>query len=211
MSISRLNELQALNDEKGLEMMQEAGRFAALATRHEDGTAPRAVSAFNLLQTPEAVGDMMVDKIRHKLGQGSWVREPSAGLGRLYYAVRRACQKTSVSLIEESSECCAELYKILENDIRATLLQGDFLDRDGLGMVDAVIMNPPFKMGRDIKHVMHALEFLKPGGVLVSLCYNGSRQNKKLRPLCDTWEVLPAGTFKSEGTGADVALLTITK
>ena len=36
MSIERLKNLQALNDEKGLEMMMEKGRFAALKSRHEE-------------------------------------------------------------------------------------------------------------------------------------------------------------------------------
>jgi 16S rRNA G1207 methylase RsmC len=98
-----------------------------------------------------------------------------------------------------------------ESDRATNLLQRDFLEVAPAGTFDAVIMNPPFKMGRDIKHIMHALKFLTPGGLLISLCYDGSRQNKQLRPLCDRWNVLPSGTFKSEGTGASVVLLTIRK
>ena len=54
---------------------------------------------------------------------------------------------------------------------------------------------------------------LKPGGRLVALCANGSRQNAALRPLVDAskgdWEDLPADSFKAEGTGVSVALITL--
>jgi len=94
------------------------------------------------------------------------------------------------------------------------LKQADFLQctAEGLGgKFDAVIMNPPFQRGTDIKHIDHAFGMLERGGILVALCYNGVKQNEILKPLCDSWEVLPEGTFKSEGTGASVALLTIKK
>ncbi len=42
----------------------------------------------------------------------------------------------------------------------------------------------------------------------LGVCFNGSKQNKQLRPVVDTFEPLPAGTFKSEGTGASVAVIT---
>ena len=76
---------------------------------------------------------------------------------------------------------------------------------------DAVIMNPPFKRGLDIKHIKHAYQFLRVGKPLVALCYNGKKQNAELKPWADTWEVLPSGTFKESGTGAEVVLLTKVK
>ena len=50
-----------------------------------------------------------------------------------------------------------------------------------------------------------------PGGRLVSLCYDGAVQNRNLRPMATTWEVLPVGSFKCEGTGAGVVMLSIDK
>jgi len=72
-------------------------------------------------------------------------------------------------------------------------------------------MNPPFERGADIGHIKHALGHLKPGGKLVALCADGPRQREALQPLTDTWETLPAGSFASQGTGVNVAMLTITK
>jgi 16S rRNA G1207 methylase RsmC len=70
-------------------------------------------------------------------------------------------------------------------------------------------MNPPFRRGTDVAHITKALGHLKPGGRIVSLCYNGSAQNKALKPLATTWEVLKAGTFKESGTMAEVVMLSI--
>ena len=70
-------------------------------------------------------------------------------------------------------------------------------------------MNPPFERGLDVKHIEHAKTMLSKTGILVSLCFNGVKQTQKLKPICDTWEVLPEGSFKSEGTRASVVLLTI--
>ena len=74
-------------------------------------------------------------------------------------------------------------------------------------------MNPPFGAGADIKHITHALTMPKPGGRLVALCVNGPRQDTALRPLVDAsggdWEDLPADSFKAEGTGVLVALITL--
>jgi 16S rRNA G1207 methylase RsmC len=77
------------------------------------------------------------------------------------------------------------------------------------GPFDCVVMNPPFRRGLDVQHVTHARQFLKPGGLLISLCYNGMVQAKGLRPIASTWEVLPSGSFKSEGTAAETVLLTL--
>jgi hypothetical protein len=80
-----------------------------------------------------------------------------------------------------------------------------------LGRFDAVLMNPPFENASDIAHIFHAAQFLKPGGRLVAICANGSRQNAKLKPWAEAsggiWEELPPNTFAASGTGVNVALL----
>ena len=57
-------------------------------------------------------------------------------------------------------------------------------------------MNPPFERGSDIRHIEHALTFLKPGGRLVAICANGPRQRERLQPMASEWIDLPAGSFK---------------
>lgn len=202
---NRLLRLKEETAAHGVEMVFDRARFDTL---RDNTSKPRAVAAFNLFQTPPDIADRMAGLLPD-MGDNKTILEPSAGLGRLYTALRKAGHAGRVVLAEQSPDCCRELYTQTETDRLAIIKQGDFLTMDI--KADAVIMNPPFKMGRDIKHIMHAFEMLKPGGLLVSLCYNGVRQNKKLKPLADTWEVLPAGSFKSEGTAAEVALLTMIK
>jgi len=202
----RLLHLREQNEAVGAEMIEEKKRFDRLA---DPASKPRTVSAFNLFQTPPHIAAQMAALLLPELSPGSVVLEPSAGLGRLYRATREAGHAGPVVLAEQSPDCCRELYDMTREDRQVKLKQGDFLDMDL--EADAVVMNPPFKMGRDIKHILHAFDLLKPGGLLVSLCYNGVKQNKKLKPLADSWEVLPANSFKTEGTRAEAALLTIRK
>ena len=92
--------------------------------------------------------------------------------------------------------------------------QADFLECNGdLGAFDRIIMNPPFANADDIKHIMHALKMLKPGGRLVAICANGPRQNDKLRPIVEArggiWEELPSDTFISTGTSVRTVLFML--
>jgi hypothetical protein len=72
-----------------------------------------------------------------------------------------------------------------------------------------VAMNPPFTMRADIRHILHARQFLKPGGKLAALCFDTPERHAKLKPLCREWIPIPAGTFKREGTKVPTALLLI--
>jgi SAM-dependent methyltransferase len=181
-------------------------RFERLA---DPSAAPRVVSSFNLFQTPEALADR-VASLANLAGR---VLEPSAGLGRLYRAVRYRSDCPMV-LVDVSPDCCRELYEATARDEAATLVQADFLtcDADRLGgLFDGVVMNPPFKMGADIKHIRHALGLLRPGGRLVSVCANGPRQRAALQPMAVQWIDLEPDTFKSEGTKAHAAIVVIEK
>ena len=200
--LDRLRSMKPALDEAAAEMAIERGRFDAI----RDGGPTVAVSAFNLFQTPESIAW----KLAGMIPTGGRVLEPSAGLGRILDAIERRANPTELVAVEIAPQCASVLYA------RETcrLIQEDFLacDSERLGgLFDAVVMNPPFKMGTDIKHIEHAFEMLKPGGLLVALCFDGVKQNEKLRPWAESWEVLPAGSFKAEGTMAGVCLLTKSK
>ena len=194
---------------RSTEMDHERGRFGALARRHEAGTAPRAVVADQLFQTPVAVAHRMAEIAREGRPGAQRILEPSAGLGRLYVAAAPVFPCASFVLVESAPGCAGELYGLTEGREACTLRQGDFLGMSDLGSFDVVIMNPPFRRGLDVRHILHAASMLERGGLLVSLCYDGVKQGRKLRPLCRTWEPLPPGTFREAGTGAGVVLLTM--
>jgi ABC-type protease/lipase transport system fused ATPase/permease subunit len=205
---NRLLKLWHENNEAGARMALQAPRFLQLAQRHELGTAPRAITAFNLFQTPPDVAAKMAAIVRAGVSEGARVLEPSVGLGRLYAPFED--WKAQWVMVENAMEC----VRAVRNALNHAVIESDFLQlsaSDLGGKFDAVIMNPPFKQGTDVKHIMHAFNMLRPGGLLVSLCYNGTKQNENLRPIADTWEVLPDGSFKREGTSASVAMLTMRK
>ena len=209
--ILRLLHLREQAEATGETMAGERKRFAALA---DPASAPRVVSAFNLFQTPPALAERVAGCLLPVVGNDARILEPSAGLGRLYRAIRQAGHAGPIVMVEQSPDCCRELYALTTDDPLATLKQGDFLakDADDLGgLFDGVIMNPPFKQWRDIKHIRHALTLLKPGGRLVAICGNGPRQREQLQSLADEWHDLPAKTFAEEGTNVNAALIVCNK
>ena len=179
-------------------------RHAGMAHRFRGEEPAQTIAvADGLFLTAEAIAAQMVALLDPK--QGATVLEPSAGTGRLIDAIQaldRGCRITAV-------ENCKELVKVLYEKYQTiTLRESDFLKTD-LGKFDCIVMNPPFRRGTDVVHIRKALGHLNPGGRLVSLCYNGSAQNKALKPLATTWEVLPPGSFKESGTMSDVVMLSI--
>lgn len=142
--LDRLARLSEANEQVGREMASQRERFRSI----KEGGPTRVVSSFNLFQTPEWLADRMVSLC--PIGETSRVLEPSAGLGRLYRAVRYR-HDCEVVLVENSAECCRELYSQTRGDGRTTLVQRDFLECDAEtlgGLFDAIVMNPPFRLGR---------------------------------------------------------------
>lgn len=190
---SRLAALRNESRERGEMLSAERERFTRLA---DPSSAPRVVSSFNLFQTPEPLANRLAGMFTD-FGR---TLEPSAGLGRLVRAVRRL-SLCEIVMVDSSPDCCRELRTLGE------VFERDFLTltTNEIGSFDSIIMNPPFKMGTDVKHIRHAIEFLSPGGMLVSLCYDGAKQNEQLKPIASQW--MPIGQqFKSEGTTASVAI-----
>ncbi len=58
--------------------------------------------------------------------------------------------------------------------------------------------------------IEHAAALLAEGGRLVSICYNGPRQQRKFRDQEGyEYHILPPGSFRSEGTNAETAIVVI--
>ncbi len=147
--------------------------------------------------------------------------EPSAGLGRLLQALPGVSpfpgsnRQTLVQVVAvEINRDLAEHLR--QSGLAGTVVCADFLECTAEqlgGLFDVVLMNPPFADAVDIKHILHAVGMLAPGGRLVAICANGPRQQQILRALIDhrggAWQDLPADTFKEEGTSVRTALITI--
>lgn len=169
------------------------------------------VHADQFYPTPDSIACAMADRLG--IQETDKILEPSAGSGALVNAVIKAGAKPdNITAIEIN----CELKNSLTHLNLGNLIRDDFLSCNGnIGSFDKIIMNPPFKNGIDIKHVLHAFDHLKPGGKLVSLCASGPRQRIKFNELINMhggeWRDLPAGSFKQQGTNVNVALVTIKK
>lgn len=201
-ALARLAAVRERNELARERMDAEAHRFERMARRHENGTAPTAVSAFNLFPTPPEIARRMVDVA--SIQPHHTVLEPSAGTGRILDALP-PCKVVAVEIVAQLQ---GQLYTRYPH---VALKCGDFLERTDLGPFDRIVMNPPFHRGEDVRHIQHAFTLLADNGLLVALCYDGVAQNKHLKPIAATWEPLPAGSFRSEGTSANVVLLTLRK
>jgi len=229
----RLHNLRMENDAAGFAMQEMKPRFDRLAGRHENGAAPVAVSAYQLFQTPVPIAAQLAALLGLK--PSARVLEPSAGLGRLIDAILHPIQmpiapaeeaeginggseggRAEVVFVEMEPILCQHLWENYPTHNAAgekTLYQRDFLTMKPAetGLFDAIIMNPPFHMRSDIKHILHALTFLKPEGKLAAICMEGPHREKALRPLASKWISLDPAAFKETGTHVQTAMLLIEK
>jgi len=143
---------------------------------------------------------------------GRYVLEPSAGRG----AIADACIAEGALMIS-----CFELNPEYAEELRhkpysAEITEGDFLDHlpaPGFQFL-RIVMNPPFTKNQDIKHVSHALKWLAPGGILVSLMM--PNQNRKgFQEIVDEYDSkiieVERGAFKESGTDIATIIVRIQK
>lgn len=147
---------------------------------------------------------------------GKWVLEPSCGAGALVEAAFEAGAKTVIGFDVDADA-------LLKIPLRSNLVlkTQDFLTTlppaDEVAKVDRIVMNPPFTKGQDIKHVLHALQFLRRGGRLVAIMYPESTSKTAfldgLPPGAQFTlrEHVPAGAFKESGTEIATVIVVIDK
>lgn len=146
------------------------------------------------------------------LAPGLLVLEPSAGTGELAAAV--AGTGAVVDVIEINA-AYAETT-LLRGCTRQGLVE-DFLSVPPSPVYDRVVMNPPFARQADITHVRHALCFLRPGGLLVSVMSDGvtfrAGRAEKFRALVKglggSIEPLPLGSFAPSGTAVQAVVAVV--
>ena len=167
---------------------------------------------FNYFPSPPAVVERLIELAEIKSGMK--VLEPSAGRGSI--ALACAEQGADVHCIEIMDENFILLCELKDKIVSA--VRTDFLDLPPEQFFDRVVMNPPFKFQSDIKHVTHALKFLKPGGKLVSVMsasvmFRENKLTKEFRELVESrggfFEVLPDGSFKESGTMVRTVIVVI--
>jgi diguanylate cyclase (GGDEF)-like protein len=113
--------------------------------------------------TPANVANDMIQAADIK--EGMSILEPSAGMGHIAGQIREAgFQPDVIELSGDRRELLeAKGYNVVGRD---------FMDYSG-DKYDRIIMNPPFSDRRDMQHVQHAYDLLKPGGRLVAIVGEG--------------------------------------
>jgi predicted RNA methylase len=165
--------------------------------------------------TPKKVVDRLLDLAEIDLGMT--VLEPSAGQGAI---VRELLGVTPfVYAIERDRGNYEALAKIAGE--HRVVIHEDFLGhRPDMTrpVFDRVVMNPPFRFQTDIKHVLHAFKFLKPGGRLVSVMsasvtFRTNKLTTEFRQFVadhnGTFEKLPEGSFSESGTDINTVIVTL--
>ncbi len=186
----------------------EAEKVQALRQAIRQGV--QVVTAPQLFPTPPGLATMVVEAA--DVRPGLRILEPSAGTGNLLRALYDALQDNLAGVT------AVEINPTLADSLKAGFPHSDVRCADFLGCngnlgepFDRVVMNPPFENGSDVAHVLHALHFLRPGGILVALCANGPRQREALQPLASNWVDLGPGAFKQSGTAVNAAMVVICK
>lgn len=169
---------------------------------------------YGYFPTPPDIAQMVIDMAC--IESGDRVLEPSAGQGAI--AEKIPTPKNRI--------VC---YEVLPDNVLVLRGKGfevnqfDFLQVAPAPIYDRVTMNPPFSYEgfpqAEIDHVKHALKFLKPGGILVSVMSTGItfRQNKKTVEFRDFvnghGEImpLPEGSFKESGANVNTVIVKIRK
>lgn len=190
---------------------QAAIAVAGLCALADVPTAKERKQATQFFPTPPEVVERLIT--RAALGPGQEMLEPSAGTGAI-----AAATAPFVAAVD-----CIELAEGNAAEIRAagyarTVTTADFLAVPPSPGYDRVIMNPPFAGGNDVRHVRHALGFVRPGGRLVAVMspgvqWHGSQAARALRDQVETWggwfEEVEAGAFAASGTPVETVIAVI--
>lgn len=191
----------------------------AMIAALESGVAVDQARTMEQFFTPPEVVSRIFDRAGDV--EGTDVLEPSAGAGAIALeAMRRGATVTAVEIDTRlATALCSE------TEGRMNIVCDDFLAWSlrlppQVRPYDFVLMNPPFSRGQDIDHVTRAFQFLKPGGVLVSVMsphwrFADDKRSLGLRAMAHghtfIWEPLPAGTFRESGTDVNTGILSIWK
>lgn len=197
---------------------------------------PRLAGYF---QTPEWLAKQMAEEAVAVVGKDARFLEPSAGGGRLVDALADLGVH-NLTAVELDPLRCAQLLRVT---LKASMLCycGDFLNfvengwahkpvgrRVALAVeepvrADAVVMNPPFNRGLDVKHVAAAISLQtrsEPGKpwclraiMSAGIRFRQDRASAALRAAIEclggTIEDLPPGTFTEAGTNVNTVLVRI--
>ncbi len=150
---------------------------------------------------------------------GDVFRDTDGTLGVMRGSRGMASDRVGFQPLDENGQPDARIARWVSRDELVGVEQ-----RDSDSGYDRIVMNPPFSKGRDIQHVRHAFDLLRPGGRLVAIMGEGAffHSNKQaesfrewLETLGATSEKLPEGSFMDPSlpvnTGVSARMVVIDK
>lgn len=165
---------------------------------------------FGYFPTPEPIVEQLIGLANVKTGMS--VLEPSAGQGNIAKEIAKITNVDCVELLPEN------VKKLDELELPGDVFVSNFLNLKPFQVYDRIVMNPPFAKQDDIRHVTHALKFLKPNGKLVSVM-SASVVFRTNKLTCEFRDLvldrdgeiipLPEGSFKQSGTGVNTVIVVI--
>lgn len=199
--------------------LTDALRAGTVVTAQDEGffpTPPRIAQM--LFDGPWRGGPFSIrdeiESVSHRIYR---ILEPSCGTGDLLIALDKhltawtACPfPPYVVGIEKNSTRIAVASAFPDwRNFHPHFCTGDFLEARSAdaahGEYDLILMNPPFGGGQDATHVLHALKFLRRGGLLLGIGSAGlmfredRKEHVRLREIIDAGGeivALPEGSFK---------------
>jgi len=160
-------------------------------------------------------------------GSYNTVLEPSAGGGSLVRELLRS-KCLHVTAIENDPEAIGLLNLLsdrvnVHEEAKMSVDGRDFFDVTPASypeLFSRVVMNPPFSNAQEVEHVLHAWEFVKPGGRLVAIMskaveYRDTGRYKVFSEFlqCNGGEIrsIKSGSFKESGTNVETVMVIIDK
>lgn len=141
------------------------------------------------------------------------VLEPSCGCGRILDGVRAKVaalkwrRPTLHAIGVEYDPARADEARAKGHAVQTA----NFLQIAPQATFDLVVMNPPFAGRHYLKHIRHALRFLKPGGQLRAvLPATAWYDHGELAELGGSWEDLPVASFAECGTNVPTGIFNVT-
>jgi len=152
---------------------------------------------------------------------GAHVLEPSAGTGNIVRELLHRGMRVDAVEVDPGR---VRVLQEMERQIHGlTVTHANFLQMVARPIYTHVVMNPPFHGTHYMQHVMHAFDFLAPGGVLVSILpatveFGESKKHEAFRKWVEqhkdnysAFRDLPIESFASSGTRINTVYVVLHK
>lgn len=167
---------------------------------------------FGFIPTALPYAEMAVEKLC--VEDGMTLLEPSAGHGDLIKPVIGKAIIDCIELRDENMDILRTIQGVRE------IIHGDFLTMKPTTLYDRILMNPPFLRLDYIRHILHAFEWLKPGGCMVAIApvgftFGSTKLDCAFRDFLEENDSevteLPVDAFKASGVRVNTVMIVVRK